>query len=71
LGCAFCNSVFPYLLEDANFDLSIKASLVMLNPVVANPVRFTSSLLLSSEVLAKIVPLFPYWLSALTPGIKP
>jgi hypothetical protein len=44
---------------------------VMLNPVVANPVRFTSSLLLSSEVLAKIVPLFPYWLSALTPGIKP
>ena len=39
-GWDLCNSDFPYLWLEAFFDLSTRASLVRLKPVVANPLRF-------------------------------
>lgn len=70
-GLDFWISVLPYLWLEAFLDLSIRASLVMLKPVVAKPLLFmlisglanTSFVLLAKDLACK--------LSALSLGIKP
>ena len=70
-GWALWISVFPYLWLEAFFDLSTKASFVMLKPVVARPDLFklTSGLLKTYFVFA--VKVLAWRLSALSFGTNP
>lgn len=50
-GWGLCKTVFPYLLENASFDLSTNESLLALNPLVERPSLFYPSLLLAKQSL--------------------
>lgn len=70
-GCDLWISVFPYLALDAFLDLSIKASLVMLNPVVASPLRLALISGLFRAYLVMFENVLACKLSALFLGMKP
>lgn len=70
-GCAFINVVLPYLLDIADFDLSINAYSVILNPFEFNPVIFLPKLSLLNIYLVKFVYPFPCTLYDRYDGMKP
>lgn len=71
LGWAFWRAVFPYLLEDASFEASIKTYLLTLKPVVAKPWIFFANFSLLNDCFAIFENPLAWILSALTPGINP
>lgn len=70
-GWDLCNSVLPYLWLEAFFDLSIRASLAILKPVVASPLRFILISGLWKIYLVFVANVFACKLSARSLGINP
>lgn len=70
-GWEVCIYVLPYLWLEAALDLSMRASLVILKPVVARPLRLTPRLGFLNASLVILAYVFACRLSALSLGMNP